>query len=72
MNPFNIVLTLAVLVAAAGLIYYFINKNKKAVVEEMEVDDKTFTLLKMRDFVKRRLDEITKVNLYDIGLSEEE
>ena len=26
----------------------------------------------MRDFVKRRLDEITKVNLYDIGLSEEE
>ena len=33
---------------------------------------KTFTLLKMRDFVKHRLDEITKVNLYDIGLSEEE
>ena len=26
----------------------------------------------MRDFVKKRLDEITKVNLYDIGLSEEE
>ena len=72
MNPFNIALTLAVFVAAAGLIYYFINKNKKAVVEEMEVDDKTFTLLKMRDFVKHRLDEITKVNLYDIGLSEEE
>ena len=27
---------------------------------------------KMIEFVKRRLDEITKVNLYDIGLSEEE
>jgi len=26
----------------------------------------------MQDFVKKRLDEITKVNLYDIGLSEEE
>ena len=26
----------------------------------------------MKEFVKRRLDEITKVNLYDIGLSEEE
>ena len=25
-----------------------------------------------RGFVKKRLDEITKVNLYDIGLSEEE
>ena len=38
----------------------------------MDVDDKTYTLEKMREFVKRRLDEITKVNLYDIGLSEEE
>ena len=26
----------------------------------------------MRDYVKKRLDEITKINLYDIGLSEEE
>ena len=26
----------------------------------------------MISFVKHRLDEITKVNLYDIGLSEEE
>ena len=26
----------------------------------------------MKEFVKKRLDEITKVNLYDIGLSEEE
>ena len=26
----------------------------------------------MREYVKKRLDEITKVNLYDIGLSEEE
>ena len=25
-----------------------------------------------KDIIKRRLDEITKVNLYDIGLSEEE
>ena len=26
----------------------------------------------MTEFVKKRLDEITKINLYDIGLSEEE
>ena len=26
----------------------------------------------MSEFIKRRLDEITKINLYDIGLSEEE
>ena len=26
----------------------------------------------MKNYVKKRLDEITKINLYDIGLSEEE
>ena len=31
-----------------------------------------FDLDRMKEFVKKRLDEITKVNLYDIGLSEEE
>ena len=72
MSVFNIALILVVLIAISAIIYLYINKKKNAVVEEMEVDDKTFTLIKMRDFVKRRLDEITKVNLYDIGLSEEE
>ena len=36
------------------------------------MDDKTYTLELMTQFIKRRLDEITKINLYDIGLSEEE
>ena len=50
-----------------------IKKNKEEAVEEtVEVDDKTYTLDKMIKFVKKRLDEITKINLYDIGLSEEE
>lgn len=40
--------------------------------DEIHVDDKTYTLDMMIKFVKRRLDEITKVNLYDLGLSEEE
>ena len=39
---------------------------------EIQVDDKTYTLDMMIKFVKRRLDEITKVNLFDLGLSEEE
>ena len=72
MGLLDIALVLVVLIAIGAVIFLYINKKKNAVVEEMEVDEKTFTLLKMRDFVKRRLDEITKVNLYDIGLSEEE
>ena len=72
MSIFNILGILIVFARIGAIIFLYINKKKNAVVEEMEVDDQTFTLLKMRDFVKRRLDEITKVNLYDIGLSEEE
>ena len=69
----NILLTLVVLVIAGVLIYYVIKKKKEAPTEQtLNVDDKTYTLEKMQEFVKRRLDEITKVNLYDIGLSEEE
>ena len=69
----NIILMLVVIIIAIFLVYYTINKKKNAEVEvAVEVDDKTYTLEVMTEFVKKRLDEITKVNLYDIGLSEEE
>ena len=69
----NILLTLVVLVVAIAAIFYYIKKKKNEEVETtVNVDDKTYTLDVMKEFVKKRLDEITKVNLYDIGLSEEE
>ena len=73
MSITNILLVIVVLVAAIGAIVYYIKKKEKEPVEEEIVkEDKTFDLEQMQDFVKKRLDEITKVNLYDIGLSEEE
>lgn len=69
----NIIFTLLVICAVGYIIYYYIKKNQNAEVEQqVNVDDKTYTLEKMTEFVKKRLNEITKVNLYDIGLSEEE
>ena len=69
----NIVLMILVIAVAAYVIYYNIKKKKNAQVEEtISVDDKTYTIGVMTEFVKKRLDEITKINLYDIGLSEEE
>ena len=69
----NIILVLIVIAVAVYAIYYTIKKKKTAEVEtEINVDDKTYTIDKMIEFVKKRLDEITKINLYDIGLSEEE
>ncbi len=69
----NIILSVVVICIAVYVILRNANKKKNAEVEkEIEVDDKTYTLDVMIEFVKRRLDEITKINLYDIGLSEEE
>ncbi len=57
----NILLTLVVSVIMVVSIYYFIKKKKEAPTEEkLNIDDKTYTLEKMQEFVKRRLDEITK------------
>ena len=69
----NFVLIIVIILLAGVGIYYFILSKKNAEVEEeVEVDDKTYSLESMSKFIKKRLDEITKVNLYDIGLSEEE
>ena len=69
----NIMLTILVLGIAVAIIYFYTSSKKKAeVVTNIDVDDQTYTLNKMIEFIKRRLDEITKINLYDIGLSEEE
>ena len=75
MNATNIVLMIMVIILAIGSVFYFLHSKKEKEKEnedEIDVDDKTYTIEKMTAFVKKRLDEITKINLYDIGLSEEE
>jgi pilus assembly protein CpaF len=71
------VLNVIIIIAVLALVFAFVIKKlntRKNQAEEVDViqDDKTYTLEKMITFVKRRMDEITKVNLYDLGLSEEE
>ena len=72
MNFVNIILIALILLIAAFLIIRNLKKKQDQKEEKLQVDDKTYTLEKMTAFVKKRLDEITKINLYDIGLSEEE
>ena len=69
----NVLLSVVVIVIAGLAFFYYTKKKKEQKVEAtVVVDDKTYTLDVMKEFVKKRLDEITKVKLYDIGLSEEE
>ena len=73
MNTFNIIMIIALLIGAGIIIALRLKKKQDEKVEaQVQIDDKTYTLDKITAFVKRRLDEITKINLYDIGLSEEE
>ena len=73
MNLINLILIVVVIVVCVYMVRNFIQKRKAEESDEkLKVDDSTYTLDKMKEFVKRRLDEITKINLYDIGLSEEE
>ena len=69
------------IIAIVGVAFYLIQRKIKAnqqkaenegKVNDVQVDDKTYTLDMMIKFTKKRIDEITKVNLYDLGLSEEE
>jgi len=69
----NIVLIIVVIIVGVAIVLNIIKNKKEAIVEaKVELDNKTYTLDMMKEFIKRRLDEITKINLYDIGLSEEE
>ena len=71
--PLNIIISIAIVAIVVAVIYKKLKNNQNAkVVEDVVVDDKTYTLEKMIDYIKRKMDEITKVNLYDLGLSEEE
>ena len=73
MTLINIVLIIAIVAIAIILIMKHVKSKQTAEVQqEVNVDEQTYTLEKMIEFVKKRLDEITKINLYDIGLSEEE
>ncbi len=71
--PLNIIISIVIIAIVVALIYKKLKSNQNAkVVEDVVIDDKTYTLEKMIDYIKKKMDEITKVNLYDLGLSEEE
>ena len=59
MSIANILLTAVVIGIAIFAVYYFIKKKKTESVEEaISVDDKTYTIEQMEQFIKKRLDEI--------------
>ncbi len=71
---FNILLILLLLAFIAGFFYY---RVKKSGADQMAEDDltrekTTYSLSTMQNYIKKQFDEITRMNLYDLALSEEE
>lgn len=60
-----------VLTAVIFFAYIFLKKDT-SLAPRSERESKMYTVEQMTVFIKARLDEITRTNLYDIGLSEEE
>lgn len=48
------------------------NTDKKGVELELEREKEKYSIPVMQEFIKKQFDEITRMNLYDLALSEEE
>ena len=71
---FNIVLILVLIAFIAAFFYYKVKKSgADQIVEDSLTREKTtYSLTTMQEYVKKQFDEITRMNLYDLALSEEE
>lgn len=71
---FNILLILVLIAFVAAFFYYKVKKSgADQIVEDSLTREKTtYSLTTMQNYVKKQFDEITRMNLYDLALSEEE
>ncbi len=71
---FNILLILLLISFVAAFFYYKVKKSgADQIVEDSLTREKTkYSLSTMQNYIKKQFDEITRMNLYDLALSEEE
>lgn len=70
---FNFLLIVLLISFVGGFFWYKIKKSEtKEQVTELSREKEKFSVHKMQEFIKKQFDEITRMNLYDLALSEEE
>ena len=76
MNVAFVLNMLLILVLFVFLFFFFKYKIKKSDSKDPEInlarEKEKYSLPKMQEFIKKQFDEITRMNLYDLALSEEE
>ena len=68
----NYALIAVLILGLLVFILYLFKKTDSTAVLRVNKDGRTYNVEQMTSFIKDRMDEITRTNLYDIGLSEEE
>ena len=67
----NLALLIVILVLGGGLLYLKLT-DKRQRQPHMQVEDRSYTIEQMTQYVKETLNEITNSNLHDRGLTQEE
>ena len=67
----NVLIIVVILGGSIAVLLAFLSR-KEITPKKVKLEDKAFTIPVMLAFIKKRIDEITKMNISDIGLSEEE
>lgn len=72
---FNIILIVLLIVLIVGFVIYRVKKNDinyDLKSSDLERAKEKYSIEGMQEFIKKQFDEITRMNLYDLALSEEE
>ena len=64
----NYAIIFVIVALLIGFIIYIFTKNDSTTTTKLNKDGRTYTVEQMTKFIKARMDEITRTNLYDIGL----
>ncbi len=69
----NIILIILIIVFVVAAIYFLAKGRKdEEKVTELERDRQKYSIEGMSEYIKKQFDEITRMNLYDLALSEDE
>ncbi len=70
---FNILLILLLIAVVVGFFYYKVKHSDQEEKKDIITREREkYSITQMREYIKKEFDEITRMNLYDLALSEEE
>lgn len=63
---FNYLLIFILIAALFIFVGYLFSKSESSVIQDIRKEGRAYNIDQMTEFIKARMDEITRTNLYDI------